>query len=115
MTVVQGNGVTGATAGAMAEETVVGADGAPEAAGAADALGTVRRLIRTGADALIEAAADERTGEALDRAAGSDWRWTARAGSLVAAAARVVTGDPSKPTTDAEAGEPLAVERPEKR
>ena len=66
--------------------------------------------IRTGADALIEAAADERTGEALDRAAGSDWRWTARAGSLVAAAARVVTGDPSKPTTDAEAGEPLAVE-----
>ncbi len=96
-------------AGAMAEESVVGADAVPGAAGAVTSLDAVRRLLRTGAGALVDVAADERTVKALDRVSGTDWRWAARAASVAAAAARVVVGDQSQPP-DVGRGEPLATQ-----
>ncbi len=94
-------------AGAMAEETVLGAEGAPPD-GAAAAIGRVGRWLRGGAEAVLEVAGDKRTAEALDAAAGPEWRWAARAASVAADAAREVlkTGD----DRDAEAGEPLAAD-----
>ena len=76
-------------AGAMAGDAVVGAetpgvrrDGAP------GALGGLGRLVRSGAGVVVEAAADERTGQLIDRMAGPQWRWLARAASVAAEAAR---------------------------
>jgi hypothetical protein len=97
-------------AGAMAEETVLGADAVPEG-GPAAALDRVGRWLRAGAGAIIEAAGDERTVEALDKAAGPEWRWAARAASVAAGAAREVLREDE--ARDIEAGEPLAVEAPE--
>jgi hypothetical protein len=97
-------------AGAMAEETVLGADAVPEG-GPAAALDRVGRWLRAGAGAIIEAAGDERTVEALDKAAGPEWRWAARAASVAAGAAREVLREDE--ARDVEAGEPLAVEAPE--
>jgi hypothetical protein len=97
-------------AGAMAEETVLGADAVPEG-GPAAALDRVGRWLRAGAGAMIEAAGDERTVEALDKAAGPEWRWAARAASVAAGAAREVLREDE--ARDVEAGEPLAVEEPE--
>jgi hypothetical protein len=97
-------------AGAMAEETVLGADAVPEG-GPAAALDRVGRWLRAGAGAIIEAAGDERTVEALDKAAGPEWRWAARAASVAAGAAREVLREDE--ARDVEAGEPLAVEEPE--
>ena len=97
-------------AGAMAEETVLGADAVPEG-GPAAALDRVGRWLRAGAGAVIEAAGDDRTVEALDKAAGPEWRWAARAASVAAGAAREVLREDE--ARDVKAGEPLAVEDPE--
>jgi hypothetical protein len=76
-------------AGAMAGEAVVGADTpGVKREGALGALGDLGRLVRSGAGVVIEAAADERTGHMIDRMAGPQWRWVARAASVAAEAAR---------------------------
>jgi hypothetical protein len=97
-------------AGAMAEETVLGADAVPPE-GPTAVLSRVGDWLRAGAGAVLEAAADERTAEALDKAAGTEWRWAARAASVAAGAAREVLAEEQR--QDVEAGEPLAVEDPE--
>jgi hypothetical protein len=76
-------------AGAMAGEAVVGAETpGVRREGALGALGDLGRLVRSGAGVVIEAAADERTGQMIDRMAGPQWRWVARAASVAAEAAR---------------------------
>ena len=76
-------------AGAMVGEAVVGADTlGVRREGAIGALGDLGRLVRSGAGVVIEAAADERTGQMIDRMAGPQWRWVARAASVAAEAAR---------------------------
>lgn len=76
-------------AGAMAGDAVVGAvTPGVRREGALGALEDLGRLVRSGAGVVIEAAADERTGQMIDRMAGSQWRWMARAASVAAEAAR---------------------------
>ena len=76
-------------AGAMAGEAVVSGDTpGVRREGALGALGDLGRLVRSGAGIVIEAAGDERTGQVIDRVAGPQWRWVARAASVAAEAAR---------------------------
>jgi hypothetical protein len=88
-------------AGAMAGEAVVGA-GSPgvRREGALGALGDLGRLVRSGAGVVIEAAADERTGQMIDRMAGPQWRWVARAASVAAEAAREAIRPREQPAND---------------
>ena len=76
-------------AGAMAGEAVLGA-ATPGVVhdGALGKLEELGRLVRAGAGVVIEAAADERTGQMIDRMAGPQWRWATRAASVAAVAAR---------------------------
>ena len=74
---------------AMAGEAVLGATTpGMERVGLRGALDGVRDLVKSGAGAVIQVAADERTGMVLDRVAGPQWRWAARAASVAALAAR---------------------------
>ncbi|MBA2300814.1 MAG: hypothetical protein H0W22_08605, partial [Chloroflexi bacterium] len=67
-------------AGAMAGDAVVGADTpGVKHDGALGTLGDLGRLVKAGAGAVIEAAADERTGQMIDRISGPQWRWVGRA------------------------------------
>ncbi len=93
-------------AGAMAGEAVVGAD-TPGVRhdGALGALEDLGRLVRSGAEVVLAAAADEHTVEAMDRVAGPEWRWAARAASVAAVAAQ----EAIKPREDAKAEEEEAV------
>ena len=76
-------------AGAMAGDAVVGADTpGVKHDGALGTLGDLGRLLKSGAGAVIEAAADERTGQMIDRISGPQWRWVGRAASVAAIAAR---------------------------
>ena len=85
-------------AGAMAGEAVLGAEGlGTSTAGqdaVADALDRAGDLVLAGVAAVAEAATDDETVKALDRAAGPEWRWAARVGTLVAAVARGVGPGP---------------------
>jgi hypothetical protein len=76
-------------AGAMAGDAVVGAD-TPSVRheGALGTLEDLGRLVRAGAGVVLEAAADERTGQMIDRMAGPQWRLMARAASVAASAAK---------------------------
>ena len=75
--------------GAMAGEAILGAETpGVEHDGALGVLEEVGRLLRSGAGAVMELVADERTGQVLDRVAGPQWRWAARAASVAAYAAR---------------------------
>ena len=78
-------------AGAMAGQAVVGA-ATPGAArtGVVGALDELGRIIRNTAEAAIEVASDDRTGQAFDRLAGPQWRWAARIAAMGALAARSV-------------------------
>ena len=78
-------------AGAMAGDAVVGAE-TPGVAheGVLGALEDLGRVVRSGAEAVLEAAADRKTAEAIDQMAGSEWRWAARAASVAATAAQEV-------------------------
>ena len=79
-----------------------------EDAGLRGAISAVGQLLRTGAEAALEVAADDRTGQALDRIAGPEWRWAARTASVAATAAREIIRLPSdKDAPDIAAGEPL--------
>ena len=76
-------------AGAMAGDAVLGADSPGiKRDGAMGTLEDVGRLLRTGAGVVLEAAADDRTGQMIDRMAGPQWRWVARAASVAASAAK---------------------------
>jgi hypothetical protein len=78
-------------AGAMTGEAVVGAETPGFAReGALGALEDLGRLVRSGAEAVLEAAADGKTAKAMDEMAGSEWRWAARAVSVAATAAQEV-------------------------
>jgi hypothetical protein len=87
-------------AGAMAGEAVVGAEtpGLP-GDGPLAALREAGRVARAGLRTVLEVAADERTGDAIDRIAGPQWRWAARAATVAASAARVAvqTADEADP------------------
>ena len=79
-------------AGAMAGDAVVGADtpgvGHEGVLGALEDLG---RVVRAGAEAVLEAAADERDRPRRSISmAGPEWRWAARAASVAATAAQEV-------------------------
>jgi len=72
------------------------------------AITKVGQLLRTGAEAALEVAADAETGKTLDRIAGPDWRWAARTASVAATAAREIVRPPADDDApDAAAGEPL--------
>ena len=73
-------------AGAMAGEAVLGAE--TPGSGRAGTLGAVGRLVRDAAEAVLEVAADDRTGQAIDRMAGPQWRIAARAASVAVSTAR---------------------------
>jgi len=76
-------------AGAMAGDAVVGADTpGVKRNGAIGTLEDLGRLVRAGAGVVLEAAADDRTGQMIDRMAGPQWRWVARAASVAATAAK---------------------------
>ena len=92
-------------AGAMAGEAVLGAP-SPADAGP-DPLGAIGRVLRQGASALIEAATDDETIEALDKLAGPRWRLAARAADVVATAARVAAKGPEDEDQAAD-GEPVS-------
>ena len=78
-------------AGAMAGDAVVGAETpGVRRDGPLGVLGDLGRLVRTGAEVVLEAAADQRTIEAIDRVAGSEWRVAAQAASVASAAAKEV-------------------------
>lgn len=109
--------------GAMAGDSVLG--GAPVGDGESEgsrfpdvgaALATAGRLARAGAGVVLAAAADDRTGQLIDRAAGPQWRWAARAASVAAVAARAAMNN--DPGTDGErrpghaTGEPAAFPGP---
>lgn len=69
------------------------------------ALGRIGELVRTGAAALVTAAADDETAKALDRAAGPQWRWIARVGTLVSLVARsLIRGLDSRDRAERERG-----------
>jgi hypothetical protein len=74
-------------AGAMAGEAVVGAE-TPGVGGPSEALSTVARLLRQGASAIIDAATDEETVEAIDKLAGPRWKVAAQAADVALVAAR---------------------------
>jgi hypothetical protein len=97
-------------AGAMAGEAILGADGVGTSTAGqdavADALDRAGDLVRAGVAAVADAATDDETVKALDRAAGPEWRWGARIGTLVAAIAKgAITGATGR---DRRAGEPVA-------
>ena len=76
-------------AGAMAGDAVLGADTPGlRREGPLGTLEDLGRLMRAGAGVVLEAAADERTGQMIDRMAGPQWRWAARAASVAATAAK---------------------------
>jgi hypothetical protein len=89
-------------AGAMAGQAVLGAEtpGTPRS-GVAGVLEEVGRVVRNTAEAAIEVASDERTGQAFDRLAGPQWRWAARIAAIGALAARSVVRSRGRRREDA--------------
>ena len=78
-------------AGAMAGEAVVGAAPIEAQDGPEAAVRTIGRWVRAGAAAVVDAAADERTGQMIDRMAGSN-----ASGSLRLRTAMVIWRDGEK-------------------
>jgi hypothetical protein len=69
---------------AMAGEAGPGAERAGVArAGALAALDDLGRLVRDGAEFALDVAADDRTLDVVERAAGREWRWGARIGAVL--------------------------------
>jgi hypothetical protein len=102
-------------AGAMAGEAVIGAE-TPGVDGPARAFGTVGRMLRQGAAALIEVATDESTVQALDKLAGPRWRLAAQAADVAVVAARAAvrgaTGSDADDADHADDAEAPGVDRP---
>ena len=103
-------------AGAMAGDSVLGAqpvgDGEGDPGGGAGKIAAINRWVRAGAGAVADAASDERTGQVIDRVAGPQWRWAARAASVAVVAAREAMRAPGSSDPDdavvgvRDAGEP---------
>lgn len=97
---------------AMAGRALPEAEGRHDRVPAAAALASLGRIVRTGVEAVAEAAADERTGQAIDRMAGPEWRWAVRVASVAVGAAReaMTSAGPREsdtaPAAAREAGEP---------
>jgi|GEM_PF-657112 len=89
-------------AGAMAGEAVLGA-ASPGVDGPGQALATAGRILRQGVAAIVEAATDDDTIEALDKLAGPRWRLAAQAADVAVVAARAVVAG-SKEAHDAPDG-----------
>ena len=92
-------------AGAMAGEAVLGAE-TPGLGGPSEALATVGRVLREGAAALIGAATDDSTVDALDKLAGPRWRVAAQAADVALVAARAAVSQ--REAEDAGAAQPRA-------
>ena len=101
-------------AGAMAGEAVLGAE-TPGVGGPSDALATVGRVLREGAAALIGAATDDSTVDALDKLAGPRWRVAAQAADVALVAARAAVGqrDADEAGAGPAAGEPASFRAPD--
>jgi hypothetical protein len=106
---------------AMDAAHVVDTGAAVEHGAAGATLATIGQWVRAGADAVADAAIDERTGQFIDRMAGPVWRWAARIASVAAGAARAAltapcARDPDDAITGVrDSGEPArypAAERP---
>jgi hypothetical protein len=98
-------------AGAMAGEAVIGAE-TPGVDGPARAFGTVGRMLRQGAAALIEVATDESTVQALDKLAGPRWRLAAQAADVAVVAARAAVRGATASDADPNDAEEPGVDRP---
>ncbi len=89
-------------AGAMTDETVMGASdvgtSTADQDSMADAMDKAGELVRAGVAAVAEVAVDDDTAKALDRAAGREWRWAARVLIILSAVARAVIGVPERPS-----------------
>ncbi len=98
-------------AGAMAGEAVLGAE-TPGTDGPLAALSSVGRLLRGGVNAMLDAATDDTTVQALDKLAGPRWRLAAQAADVALVAARAAVRGANDPddgrATDAAAGEPAS-------
>ena len=85
-------------AGAMAGEAVLGAE-TPGAQGPLATLTALGRMLRDGADAVLDLAADDRTATAAENLAGRQVRIAAKAAAVAIAAARGATRGPDADTT----------------
>jgi hypothetical protein len=96
-------------AGAMAGEAVLGA-GSPGASGPMAALSTVGSILREGAAAILDAATDKSTVEALDELAGPRWRLAAQAADIAVVAAQAAVNGAGGSDLDGPGatGEPLS-------
>jgi hypothetical protein len=96
-------------AGAMAGEAVLGA-GSPGANGPMAALSTVGSILREGAAAILDAATDKSTVEALDELAGPRWRLAAQAADIAVVAAQAAVKGASNDEKDGPGatGEPVS-------
>ena len=72
----------------MAGEAVIGAGSAVDEASLAGRVAEVARLVRSGATAVLDVAADDETVKSIDRVAGPQWGWAVRLASIGADAAR---------------------------
>jgi len=91
-------------AGAMAGEAVLGAE-PPEPSTAAATVASITRMLRRGAAAVLEAATDDETIQALDKLVGPRWRLAAAATDAAVDGARAAVegiGEPAVHENDAE-------------
>jgi hypothetical protein len=93
----------------MAGEAVLGA-GSPGASGPMAALSTVGSILREGAAAILDAATDKSTVEALDELAGPRWRLAAQAADIAVVAAQAAVNGAGGSDLDGPGatGEPLS-------
>lgn len=89
-------------AGAMAGEAILGA-GTPERNGAATAIDSIGRLLRRGAVAVLDAATDDETIDAIDKLMGVRGRLAAQAADAVVDAARSAIEDSERSTERSDA------------
>jgi hypothetical protein len=91
-------------AGAMAGEAVLGAE-PPEPSTAAATVASITRMLRRGAAAVLDAATDDETIQALDKLVGPRWRLAAAATDAAVDGARAAiegSGEPDLHENDAE-------------
>jgi hypothetical protein len=83
-------------AGAMAGEAVLGAE-PPEPSTAAATIASITRMLRQGAAAVLEAATDDETIQALDKLMGPKWRLAAAATDAAVDGARAAVEESAEP------------------
>lgn len=91
-------------AGAMAGEAVLGAE-PPEPSTAATTIASITRMLRRGAAAVLEAATDDETIEALDKLVGPRWRLAAVATDAAVDGARAAVEESDEPAIHETAAE----------